>query len=214
MIFITGMHHSGTSILAETVKRLGFDFGKPLDRHNENESLKVIDDLLIGDWMNPSPPSQQIVDGCIDMAQEPLWAVEAYKNPRMMMNAPFWHELTRHDGEPTLWIRISRDRDDVATSMMRDTDRPQDRLFWLELQDLYEASWQAFVRRDAPYVHEVDYRTMCENPDRTVLRLADALECIEYAGIDDWRGEPDMLKVTAVRRWARETYKFKTYGAA
>src|SRR3990167_2066014 len=128
MIFITGFHHSGTSILAETVERFGFNFGTPLDRHHEHEDLKKIDDHLISDWMKPWP----VIDTSPIIAPPGL---EVYKNPRLMVTAPAWEKSF----PGSKWIVIEREEEDVVTSIMADKMRIQDPIFWVKLRREYSS---------------------------------------------------------------------------
>jgi len=188
-IFITGFHHSGTSFLTEVIKRLGFSIGSADGvRHSEHPELSQIDELLIGeDWMDPSfRPWREV--------QVPDELPEAYKNPRLMITADFWHKRFPE----AKWVIINRERHDVIRSVTDDQSRPQEAGFWQKLISDYRRSWDNFVAERKPVVLELDYRELCQEPEQTLTRLA------TFLGAD-----PECL--AECRRWFQENVKYKTY---
>lgn len=192
MIFVTGFHHSGTSLLARLVDKLGVKFDGPLDRHHENEDLKKIDDLLIGDWLNPV---EKVNDDFLIKGVDPS-KIEAYKNPRLMVTAPVWQK----NFPGSRWIWIERDAIDVIHSMTDEKTRSQDPLFWMELIAKYSDSFLNFIVKNK-YVFvqnflKIRYDRLCAWPEMHVRMLA------SFLGVEP---KEEVIK------WAKENIKLKTY---
>lgn len=191
MIFITGFHHSGTSFLADIVKQFGYEFGGPLDRHNELEEWKLIDDELIVDWQKPKFTNKSIK---INIPEK----IEAYKNPRMMITAPFWMSKFSH----AKWLSINRKPADVAMSIMADKTRDQNPLFWYGLINHYTHAFATSIVEHAKSRYdtfhlEVPYEDLCKYPT------------IAVSSIGYFLGKPE--KIPEVIKWVEENVKYKTY---
>jgi len=198
MIFITGFHHSGTSILAKTVEQFGFNFGEPLDRHHENEDLKKIDELVVPNWMDMKHGS--IEDGvkAVDLVGSMPAGIDAYKNPRLMMTALLWNKKFSF----SKWIVIDRKKEDVIISMMADKTRPQDPIFWDHLMNGYEHMFTTFAQenlfeRQDHALLRIDYEMVCAYPELYAKKIGMFL------------GRPE--KAEEVGAWMRATWKLKTY---
>lgn len=188
MILITGFHHSGTSFLARCVERLGFNFGGPLDRHHEHEEGKKIDDVLIGDWQKPEFSVLKF------MTEARLPAdVQAYKNPRLMITWPAWLRTYKD----CKFIVITRETNDVITSMMADKERSQDPLFWQRLVGTYSEGIVSLMMTTQGNFLGLDYKTMCAYPELTGSKIAHFL------------GRPE--GAADLGKWMAENVKYKTY---
>lgn len=115
---VTGMHRSGTSLLAEILVRAGVDFGSsahwlPADESNprgyfEDRRVVNLDDRLLriwsGTWDEPPPlPDNWLEDPNLgpladeaskwlrSMANKPHWG---WKDPRACLLLPFWRRLS------------------------------------------------------------------------------------------------------------------------
>lgn len=192
MIFITGFHHSGTSFLAEIIKQFGVNFSGPLDRHNELEKWKIIDDHLIGDWLNPNKELNEYKE----MLE--YWDNEAYKNPRLMVTARFWMDRF----PKAKWISIKRDDADVAISMMADKTRNQNPLFWFNIMNTYKIRFytaisEHSIKRSDMFHLEFKYSDLYKYPH------------IVASTIGHFIGKEE--KIEEVAKWIEENAKFKTY---
>ena len=186
MIFITGFHHSGTSLLARTVEMMGFRFGTNIDRHHEHEDLKKVDDGFIGNWMHPVT---NFHFGNIEVPAD----IDAYKNPRLMVTAPAWH----NSFPMSHWIHITRDPYDVAIDIMDEKERPQDPRFWIELQEKYAIQFALFCAVSRPNLLNISYDKLCGYPDFSARLIASFL------------GKPERGQYVA--DWAKQNYRFQTY---
>lgn len=150
VLFVTGMHRSGTSATAGVLRQLGVYFGRerdlmPPNRFNQQgyqEHLGVVslNDALLqhcGGWTVPRPPvrlpaglqltmalqrAKQVLHG---LKLEGRGAPIGVKDPRLCLTLPLWAEAAYQTGlEPALLV-VLRNAGDAARSLAEREHRPE-----------------------------------------------------------------------------------------
>lgn len=167
---VTGMHNSGTSILAKVVHENGI-FLKPENQKYECYFFAHKNNFAMnGLW--GKRPKPHIADHYIKESfegwkehykhDEPCGA----KDPRFCLMIEKYKEVF----DPTV-IYIKRDKERVALGMSRKRKRPygvQPKSFWYPIIDEY-----CKAEEHADYV--IKYEEMCDNPQEEFERLFDFL---------------------------------------
>lgn len=138
-ILITGMHRSGTSIVAKIMQTLGVDIGWHLDSNNESkERVKMSENIICGiggTWDSPGRLEYLQSNNCMDdflmkqieyfsskawrMFCHPLFTLGikqywGWKDPRLCITLKYWKKYLKN---PML-IYIERDKVDVKKSLI------------------------------------------------------------------------------------------------
>jgi hypothetical protein len=180
-VIVLGMHHSGTSILAEILHRFGV-FMQANVRHHESKFFVDLNDRVImgggANWArNPIMPVTEV------MAQREVAAkriakqgllkyLEAgydgasrwgFKDPRTCVTLPLFVELY----PDARYLHIVRNEADAATSLAASDKRglglEPDREFWKSLQRQHVARAREYGARQRFY-HEFAYEDFCLRP--------------------------------------------------
>jgi len=192
LLFVVGMHRSGTSALCSALHACGASFGRNLLEampgvNNEGfwESADVVavnDELLQSagaDWYAVTRRHLDVdwqamnFDACRRRAREILLQgfgdgpVEAVKDPRLCLTLPFWMALCRDLQLPFAVCVVERDPWEVACSLRQRDAFPVG--YGLRLRALYSQALQAAV---PDRVLRVRYRNLLEYPLRTMRDLA------------------------------------------
>lgn len=156
VVFVLGMHRSGTSALAGVLGELGVDFGASLLEAKadnpkgffENRRIVELDDRVFAlfgrshDDLRPMPPEWWRDDRLAPLMDEAVailanefspGARRAIKDPRISRLLPFWLAVCRRVGLAPVFIQIIRHPDEVAASLARRNgySRLKSGLLWL-----------------------------------------------------------------------------------
>ena len=195
IICVTGMHRSGTSLVARLVNLLGVDFGPEDDLVGpapdnptgfwEAEPLRVINDHVLqtlgGSWVHPPPvlePGWEQAPRLNAHRKSGLEAlnhlfdnspVVAWKDPRLSLTLPFWRTVSPIS-HTVLVVRSPRD---VAASLAKRNGfaSEQSAELWLRY---VAAAWV-----NDPHHIKVSYDRVLEEPRGEAMRLAEALGLAE-----------------------------------
>ncbi len=181
-VIVLGMHHSGTSILAEVLHRNGV-FMQANMHHHESKffTREINDELIMGGgaaWAQlPLMPvaevmaKRDLVQSVIDRKAQRKYVEAGYdgesrwgfKDPRTCVTLPLFLEIFPN----AQLLHIIRNEDDVAASLAANfkegLGRQTDREFWKELQRQYVARAHEFGRGHASY-YEFQYEDFCRRP--------------------------------------------------
>mgnify|MGYP006285458613 FL=1 len=193
-VLITGMHNSGTSILAEIVQAGGIFLGNGM-HHNESRFFSI----LVNDWLImrgsdkwaglPLMDVQEVVS-CKDSAGRFVldnWLADylhqgydgssrwGFKDPRLCVLMPLYLELFP---EATV-VHIRRNPDDVAASLCSRQKRgvgvKDDFEHWRELAVAYTERMIEYSGKCSSY-YELNYEGLCTDPEGTVIDLFEFLK--------------------------------------
>lgn len=194
-ICITGMHRSGTSVLALMLRRCGVYLGEPDELygaatdnpsgHWEHKAIVSINDRLLatlgGAWDVPpplpagwhtaeslAPLRSEARDIVSRLGRAPLWG---FKDPRVSLLLPFWRELIP-DGH---WIVCVRDPREVAASLAARGSYSSQAFG----QGLWR-SYNAAILRDSTAAERlvVSYETLYSDPAGTLASILVALRIV------------------------------------
>jgi hypothetical protein len=211
-VLITGMHNSGTSILAEIVQAGGIFLGNGM-HHNESRFFSI----LVNDWLIMRGPEKwaelplmdiEQVRSCKDSAGRFVldnWLADylhqgydgssrwGFKDPRLCVLMPLYLDLFP---EATV-VHIRRNPDDVAASLCRRAKRgvgvSDDFEHWRELAAAYTERMIEYSGKCRSY-YELNYEGLCTDPEGTLIDLFEFLK-LEFSG----PAETAAAKVTAAR---------------
>jgi hypothetical protein len=217
VICITGMHRSGTSLVAGVVNLLGVDFGPPetmLEPGEENprgfweqaEMADLNDDILAalgGSWRDlPAlPDGWELSTGLDGLRARAVGlvarlfgvaAIAGWKDPRTSVLLPFWRTIAPVSAS----VLVYRDPREVGQSLAhRDgMDPEQSAYLWLRY---FVAAW-----RNDPRNLRVHYARLFDDLDRQLTLIRDFLGLAEptpavRAAIDDLV-DPSMRRAKAL----------------
>jgi hypothetical protein len=194
-VIVLGMHHSGTSILAEVLHRAGV-FMQANMRHSESKFFTRLNDRVIlgrpDRWAAlPLPPVDEIMSRLAaardEIARKALRRYVAagydgasrwgFKDPRSCVTLPLLLELYPR----AQLVHIVRDADDVAASLAagskRGVGRVADLDHWRELRRQYIDRVRTYGARHAQFL-ELAYEEFCTRPIDTTRRV------LEYIHIE------------------------------
>ena len=186
-ICITGMHRSGTSLLARVVNLMGVHLGSPEDHLKANQAnptgywehrgvVRIANDVLAhlgGDWAGPphlppgwpSDPSLSPLRERATAVLDELRAdaeVVGFKDPRACLVLPFWREVTEVDRV----IACVRPPRAVVASLARRNDLSEAHV--AALTSRYLSSLVA----NAPELYLVDYQQLLSASPQVLGDLA------------------------------------------
>ncbi len=202
-VIVLGMHHSGTSILAEILHRFGV-FMQANMHHHEAKFFVDINDRMImgggGNWArSPIMPVAEVLARLPEVhARIQRRAYEKYleagyegqshwgfKDPRTCVTLPLFLEIFPH----ARLLHIIRNEKDVAASLAsnekRGLGRETDLNFWMGLQRQYVARVQEYGARHRRF-YEFQYEDFCRQPVATMQNVFAYLELPFAAGAADF----------------------------
>jgi len=181
-VLVLGMHHSGTSILAQVLHHNGVFMHANMAHHESRFFTKRVNDRLImggdGAWARLPIMPVDAVMAKLEKARSVIRrnALEKYvaagydgrsrwgfKDPRTCVLLPLYLELFPN----AQLLHIVRDEDAVADSIARGAKegvgRVEDREYWKELRRQYVARARDHGRRHQHY-EELAYEDLCASP--------------------------------------------------
>jgi hypothetical protein len=195
LLFVVGMHRSGTSALCAALESCGVSFGSNLldpmvgvneEGFWEDTGVVQINEQLLerlgGTWFSV-PPDLEHVDWSSEAlsdlgsaAQSLLQrgfgsgALQALKDPRMSLTLPFWLAACEKEGLPVTVCEINRAPLEVARSLQKRDGFPIG--YGLRLSARYR---QLLALSAPPGTLYVTYDALLQNPTDVMFALASAL---------------------------------------
>jgi hypothetical protein len=216
LVCVTGMHRSGTSVVAGLLELLGVDFGptegmlEPADENphgfwEQRAVSDLNDDLLAalgGSWYEPpiladgwaSSPTLDGIRGHIDETMAGLFgagATAGLKDPRMSLMLPLWK--TRFTSMAS--VLVVRDPREVAQSLARRNGIHRERGAYLWLRYV-AGSWRNDPERLLVHAHQ-----LFDDLDTTLDRICSFL-ALDPPSRDVQRAVADVVDPTAWRSTA------------
>lgn len=192
LLFVVGMHRSGTSALCAALQASGVSFGAQLldpmagvndEGFWEDQAIVSINERLLQqighDWYTVPPDldvpdwSAQLFDALRDEARARLaegfggGAVEAVKDPRFCLTLSFWLALAAESGLETAVCVIGRAPLEVAASLQKRDGFPV--AYGLRLCIAYR---RALAIQAPAGTHYMSYGDLLDNPEGAVTELA------------------------------------------
>jgi hypothetical protein len=185
ILIVTGMHRSGTSLLARFVHHSGIDLGDQLlgakrsNIHGHYEDIEFLDfhrSILMREfghqmWV-PRPPALSEQDRRVALgliaarSHKPHWG---WKDPRTCLFLDFWSDLL----PDARFLFVVRHPDLVLDSLSR---RTKTRFYHLGLHNTFLSSWLLYNQECLSFREA--------NPRRTVLVMLDRLLTTPEALVD------------------------------
>jgi len=180
-VIVLGMHHSGTSILAEILHRSGVFMHANMRHHESKFFVEINDELVLGGGANwaklPIMPVAEVMSkleavrhrvekkGLRKYVEAGYDGVSrwGFKDPRTCVTLPLYLEIFRS----AQLLHIVRNENDVAVSLSahekKGVGRNADLNFWQELQRQYVERARENGRRHKSYF-EFRYEDFCLRP--------------------------------------------------
>ena len=180
-VIVLGMHHSGTSILAEILHRFGVFMQANMHHHESKFFVDLNDRVIMGggaNWArNPIMPVDEVLarrelvakrlakQGLIKYLDAGYDGTSrwGFKDPRTCVTLPLFVELYPN----ARYLHIIRNEEDVATSLAASDKRAlgiePEREFWKVLQRQHVARVREYGARQRFY-HEFAYEDFCRQP--------------------------------------------------
>jgi hypothetical protein len=193
-VIVLGMHHSGTSILAEILHRHGVFMHANMPHHESRFfTIEINDEMIMGggaSWANnPIMPVAEImtkleaVRACIEKKAYVNYIASGYdglsrwgfKDPRACVILPLYLEIFPN----AQLLHIIRNEDDVAASLAA---RKKKGLGVNPDVDFWKALWRQHVSRARKYggrhkhYHELSYEDFCLRPVEVVKEVFNHLD--------------------------------------
>lgn len=199
-LIITGMHRSGTSLVASLLQRFGVDIGENLLGPGEGNPRGHFEDLdfvrFHEDWLHRSGQRMLLQNDfrprvsseerdrarrLIDSRQgQGLWG---FKDPRTSLFLPFWHELLPE----ARYLLVFRHPIDVVLSLLRrgsDYEALVDPAAGLRSWAVHNRCILEFYRQHSEHCFLVEIDSLTRNIDRFSSELSRKLG-LEIDGADD-----------------------------
>jgi hypothetical protein len=188
-VIVTGMHNSGTSILAEILHTNGLFLEANMGHYESHFfSIFVNDRLIMGGGNNwaklPILPVEDILKfkDTIGSFIKKYWRIDyiqwgydgvspwGFKDPRACVLLPLYLELFPN----AKIIHIRRNLDDVAASLCEKhkmgVGQKDDFNYWKQLAQAHvERVWE--FSRNYPYYFELTYEAFCQTPTQVTRKL-------------------------------------------
>jgi len=180
-VIVLGMHHSGTSILAEILHRSGVFMQANMRHHESKFFVEINDELVLGGGANwaklPIMPVAELMSkleavrhrvekkGLQKYLEAGYDGVSrwGFKDPRTCVTLPLYLEIFRN----AQLLHIVRNENDVAVSLSanekKGVGRNADLQFWQELQRQYVERVREYGWRHKSYF-EFRYEDFCLRP--------------------------------------------------
>ncbi len=180
-VIVLGMHHSGTSILAEILHRSGVFMQANMRHHESKFFVEINDELVMGGDANWARLPIMSVNEVMSKLEAVRHRVEkkgfqkyleagydgrsrwGFKDPRACVTLPLYLEIFPN----AQLLHIARNENDVAVSLSNNEKkglgRNVDLEFWKELQRQYVARAREFGQRHKSY-YEFRYEDFCLRP--------------------------------------------------
>jgi hypothetical protein len=201
LLFVIGMHRSGTSALCAALAASGVSFGSQLiapmagvndEGFWEDAGVVAVNEQLLAElgssWYAPAydPATLDWAAARFEPMRERAralltvgfgeGALQAVKDPRLCLTLPFWLALCSELGLPARVCVIGRAPLEVARSLEARDGFPIG--YGLRLYALYRSSIESFVPDDTVYVR---YDDLLRDPQSVMARLVDELSLIAGA---------------------------------
>lgn len=176
IVWVLGMHRSGTSMAAHMLREMGIHMGdkllegqagNPAGHFEDLDFLRMDKQILAdagGSWQQIpargaidiavdklAPEMTEIVDRKLDARRDWGW-----KDPRMAVLAPWWGNVVIGCGESDVRVvRTQRRRSEVVVSLIRRNGGLKRR--WGKLCDQYERMLEAFLKQTRLPVYVIPY---------------------------------------------------------
>jgi len=192
-VIVLGMHHSGTSILAEILHRFGVFMQANMHHHESKFFVDLNDRVIMGGGANwarsPLMPVADVLAKRVlvrnRIAKQGLLKYLAagydgisrwgFKDPRTCVTLPLFVELYPN----ARLLHIVRNEEDVATSLSASDKRAlgiqPDREFWKALQRQHVARVREYGPRQR-YYYEFHYEEFCLHPLEVMQQVYRFLE--------------------------------------
>jgi hypothetical protein len=221
-LLITGMHNSGTSLLAEIIHEGGVFLGADMAHHESRFFSILVNDWLVmrgpENWAKLPLMDPEQVEACKESAGRFVldnWLAEymrrgydgaspwGFKDPRLCVLLPMYLELFP---EATV-VHIRRDPDDVAASLCRRVKRgvgvKDDFGHWRDLTQAYADRVLDNADKCRRYC-EISYESLCTDGKNTVLDLFDFLGVEFTDRIEEMLGGITTARIGSYERRLRE----------
>jgi len=192
-VLLLGMHHSGTSIVAEVLHEHGVFMGADMAHHESRFfAIEIDDELVMGGgagWARDPILTVDEVMTKLDVARRAIdaGAMRSYrragydgvsswgfKDPRACVTLPLFLEIFPR----ARLVQIIRDERDVAASLARSSKtglgRLEDREHWISLQRQHVARAREYGRCHGDY-QEFAYEDFCRHPIETARPIFERL---------------------------------------
>ena len=195
ILFVTGMHRSGTSALCAALRACGASFGsrllEPVAGVNDEGFWEDTDVVALNEHLLEQLGSNWFTVDSSDLETD--WGasrfdkarcrgmdilkrgfgggpLEALKDPRLCITLPFWLMLCRQTGVPSSVCVIGRAPLEVARSLRNRDSFPLG--YGLRLFQIYRLGLSRHAPQDTAFV---TYDELLDNPELTMQRLANSL---------------------------------------
>lgn len=206
IIFVLGMHRSGTSLTTNVLTELGVGLSEdlmPATHENakgyfESQTISFLQDRILGTfglawnmpnsmrafppqwWQSPSIAQfREHIKNFVarELEKHPVWA---FKDPRTMRMLPMWHELVVELGAEPTYLLVTRHPNEVGGSLFarEKMDPVIAELLWLE------HNVDALLATREKIAAIVDYQGWMERPFEQARYMIEKLD-LPYAGSDD-----------------------------
>jgi len=191
-VLLLGMHHSGTSIVAEVLHRHGVFMAADMGHHESRFFVELDDRLVMGGGAAWARDPILPVDDVLAKVDPARHAVEAggmrsyrsagydgtsrwgFKDPRACVTLPLLLELFPR----AQLVHVVRDENDVAASLARSEKaglgQLDDRDHWVSLQRQHVARAREYGSRHGDY-QEFAYEDFCRAPAEVTRPVFDRL---------------------------------------
>jgi hypothetical protein len=193
-ILVVGMHRSGTSVMAGTLKIMGVDFGDKLcgpDVNNvkgyfEHTGIHEVNDCLLqafgSSWKDIKPlPENWLSDSRVTSYKEQIHAVIArdftdselfgIKDPRLSILLPLYLDILNAMSVQPLFVIVERPVVEVAESLYKRDKMANEQS--LSLWRKYNDAINTFTSGEGPA--RVEFAELLRDPRRTLTNIQVAL---------------------------------------
>jgi hypothetical protein len=173
-IAVLGFFRTGSSAVANVLHHLGVFMGDQFDPPESNNAQGFWEDLefknLHKQMLDGYNMDQQYIELVRKREQEhPIWGV---KDPRLCLLLP---NLIKSLSTQWKILHVTRDEQEIETSMIKAAPVPMVIPRFRELFRLYQEWEQRWVEKYSPGLH-VDFSEIISDPTGTVQRIADFAE--------------------------------------
>jgi len=196
-VIVTGMHRSGTSLVAHLISRMGIHMGKRFRDPDQWNTRGYFEDLDFvefnrsmlqdagGNWKHP-PIRKDLDRVWLKHKSHLIHLIKqrdlehrnwGFKDPRACLLLRYYLELM-----PQMWVVVSiRDLKETTASLeKREVEKKRDSVDWLTLMEEYQRCLLDVVVNENVYYHIVQYEGLVG--DRSV-RLQESYQLSRFLGM-------------------------------